>query len=158
MIKYYWDSCVFIDRIQRTPDRIGDLEEITNAAEAKKVLIVTSAMAIAEVCKLRDSTDPIGQQAESIRAYFDNDFIAIYQVTQHIAEKAAEFVRSGKLKPPDAIHVATAIHANVFEMHTFDGVDKPKGLLKCNGHFGTPALRIVVPKLAAEAKSLFTGQ
>ena len=51
MIKVYWDSCVFIDRIQRTPGRIAVLEEITNAAEAHEIEIITSNFTIAEVCK-----------------------------------------------------------------------------------------------------------
>lgn len=45
----YWDACCFIARIQREPDRIADLEQLTELAEDDKLRIVTSTLTIAEV-------------------------------------------------------------------------------------------------------------
>jgi hypothetical protein len=49
----YWDSCVFIDRIEaKNLDRIDTLRAMTDAAERGERMIVTSALAMAEVVKL----------------------------------------------------------------------------------------------------------
>ena len=62
----FWDSCVFIDRIGRTADKIEALEEITDAAEKKQVVIVTSLITLVEVLRLdpKDSTRKKDTQAK----------------------------------------------------------------------------------------------
>lgn len=50
----YWDSVVFIDRIEQTPGRIHRLRPITNAALRGEVVIVTSALTMVEVVKLKN--------------------------------------------------------------------------------------------------------
>jgi len=47
----YWDSCVFISRIQGDPERIDLLRQLTSLAEKGKLLIVTSVLTIAEVLR-----------------------------------------------------------------------------------------------------------
>ena len=51
----YWDSCVFIDWMKRDkPDRLPLIEPIVRAAEADKLIIVTSALALVEVVRTKD--------------------------------------------------------------------------------------------------------
>ena len=149
--KYYWDSCVFIDRLQRTPHRIGPLEQITNDAADGKVLIVTSTMAIAEVVRV-DSQENDETQDNLIRDYFDNDCIVVHQVDRRIAEDAARICRKTGVKPPDAIHVATALMADVSVLHTYDN-----NLLSKNGLVGSPPLRIETPAARRVQLDMFSA-
>jgi hypothetical protein len=44
--RFYWDSCVFIDRISRTHKVIAELEQITDAAARGEVIIIASTLCI----------------------------------------------------------------------------------------------------------------
>lgn len=143
MISYYWDACCFISRIQRDPDHIDALEYITDEATAERAIIVTSALSIAEVnCINREATlEEMARDAALIARYFDNPYVVVRQVTRRIAELAAAISREFGIKPPDAIHLATAIDAGVQIVHTYDDT-----LLKLDGEVGTPALTMTRPE------------
>lgn len=83
------------------------------------VEIVVSAIALVEVLA-RNRTSGIDDQ--KVRDFFDNDYILLVNVDKHLGDFARRlmFAGHGGLKPPDAIHVATACVANVDEFHTFD--------------------------------------
>jgi len=122
MIKYYWDSCAFISRIQGDPDHIKVLEHLTDLAAEREVQIVTSSLTVAEVCcinreaKLEEKL----QDIELISRFFDNDYIYVIQVSRHLSTEAAKICVEHGIKPPNAIHLATAIHANCQVVHTYD--------------------------------------
>ena len=143
MIKYYWDSCVFISRIQGDPARIDVLQHITDEAAQDKIQIVTSTFTIAEVCKLSREDDEalLEAEAEEIAKFFDNPYIYLVQVSRGIAIKAASLSRKHGVKPADAIQLATAMHANCQIVHTYD----ESKLLKLNGIAGVPPLTIIKP-------------
>ena len=103
MIKYYWDSCVFISRIQGDPARIDVLQHITDEAAQDKIQIVTSTFTIAEVCKLSREDDEalLEAEAEEIAKFFDNPYIYLVQVSRGIAIKAASLSRKHGVKPAD---------------------------------------------------------
>ena len=160
MIRVYWDSCVFIDRIQRTPGRIALLQQITDLAANGEIEITTSTMAVAEVCKFNEkaaASVSVHEQGAQILAFFQNDYFIVYQVTLGIAESAAELVRNNAgLKPPDAIHIATALLSGAKELHTYDGTGGRDGRLgKLHLRFGDPPLRIVEPSAPAVTPRLF---
>jgi predicted nucleic acid-binding protein len=128
---YYWDSCVFLSRFQRTAGRIDIIEKITSAAEDGQVRLLISTYSLSEVVRVSPSKDDEGKeviltenQIESelalISGYFENDYIIIKPITQVIAEMAREYVAKFGLKPGDAIHVATAIFWDVPVLHTYD--------------------------------------
>lgn len=153
MIRIYWDACTFISRIQGDVGRIADLEFITDEAAAGKVQIVTSALSIAEACHIRRdcSADEKLRDIEAIGKFFDNDYIHVIQLTRKIATEAAKIAVQQGLKPPDAIHLATAIGSNCQIVHTYD--DK---LLKRDGQVGSPPLTIKTPPAAQ--RGLFDDQ
>ncbi len=153
MLSYYWDACCFISRIQRDPEHIVALEYITDEAAADRVTIVTSTLSIAEVsCITREATlEEVARDAETIARFFDNPYIVVRQVTRRIAEHAAAIGREFGVKPPDAIHLATAIEAGVQIVHTYDD----KKLLKLDGKVGTPPLTIVTPETVERQLELF---
>jgi predicted nucleic acid-binding protein len=135
---YYWDSVVFIDLIEETPARIHRLRPIIDAAQAGKVVIVTSAFTMAEVVKVKN-LNLLDEQAEkTVTEFFENPYISIRNVDRFISERARPIVRFFNVKPPDAIHIATALLMEVQTFHTFDG-----DVLRHNGKID--GLRIEVP-------------
>lgn len=69
--------------------------------------------------------------------FLELDYILLVPLDRAIGEKSCELMLGGysKLKPPDAIHMATAIVANAHEMHTFDQklLDLNEVLAKADG-------------------------
>lgn len=88
-------------------------------AEANEIEIVTSAFTLAEVCKQQpDPTSPV----TNLVAFFDQKYILLVPVDKQIALRAQNLQLAGitGLKPPDAVHLASALVANVPVFHTFD--------------------------------------
>jgi len=138
---YYWDSCCFIDLLQKTPGRIDELEAIRKTAEQGKAVIATSSLTLAEVVKT-DSGGVSDQDEALIAKLFSEPYIKVRLLDRPTATEARSVHRSLGLKPPDCIHVATAVLANATELHTYDD----KRLLKKDGQYGNPGLRIVRPR------------
>lgn len=153
----YWDSCVFIDALQHTAGRYDILREIVESAKRGETRIVTSAFSIAEVISLSSDRPVSAADAKKIKEFFENDYIKLRNVDRPTIELAADIGRQNIIKPPDALHIATAIRAKCRELQTYDGVNDPtnkKRLLFYDGKIGVPALAIKVPSLprAVEAQ------
>lgn len=149
-----WDSCVFLHRIQRTRGKIAILEQITYAAEQGKVIFVTSALSIAEVAKLDPLKPLTTKQERDIDEFFENEYIEIVTVDRFVAEVARSIVRNHKLKPSDAVIVASALMGEAAVLHTYD-----EKVLKRDGKIGLPGkplLEIVEPT-DPEQPDLFAG-
>ncbi|MGA2033073.1 MAG: type II toxin-antitoxin system VapC family toxin [Thermoguttaceae bacterium] len=154
--RIYWDSCVYISCIEKTPDRYPILQTIIREAQAGSLVLVASTLVIAEVVRLNGSTEPEREQANRIQEFFENDYIEIRAVDRLTAEYAAEISRTHGLKPPDAIHVATAIHHKCDCLQTYDGQQGCRGkLLALNGKIGWPALSIQLPSSLPKQERLF---
>jgi predicted nucleic acid-binding protein len=138
----YWDSCVFISAIQRTKDRFDILNNILDDAKADKIKIVSSTLAIAEIVKLEQGLDSskLTEDASRIKDFLENKYFHIRNVDRAIAEEAASIAREFKIKPQDAIHVATALRYQCSCLQTYDG-----GLLGLDSKIGRPPLRIELP-------------
>jgi predicted nucleic acid-binding protein len=144
--KVYWDSCVIIDWLENThPERIALIEPVVRAARDGHVLIVTSAWSMTEVVRLKG--EPLTDIDEQlIVEFFKEPYIELRTVDRTIATIARQICRqkleSGKgLKPPDAVHVATAVHLHIDTFHTFD-VDT---LQPFSCKYGTPPVEIGPP-------------
>jgi predicted nucleic acid-binding protein len=140
----YWDSCVFLSAIQQTAGRYQTLKAILDFAAADGVVIVTSALTIAEVVKIdcgNAQSAQMTKDATTIRQFFENDYLAIKNVDRGVAERASEIVREHGIKPPDAIHVATALVSRCDHLETYD-----ERLIRLDGKVGWPTLRISVPR------------
>lgn len=96
-------------------------------AEAGDIEIVTSAFTIAEVCK---SASNSSTPAINLAGFFDQRYILLVPVDKQIALRAQhlQLAGIGGVKPPDAVHLASALVANVPIFHTFD-----RKLLALNG-------------------------
>lgn len=136
-----WDACTWIATIiqEKVPTKGGGVEDrghlcnhVIDLAVKKKVEIATSGLSLAEVCK-----DPSvkGTDEDVLADFFRNEYILILPVDRYVGTLARKLLQSssGALRPPDAVHLATAIIADASEFHTFDG-----HLLKLDGKINKP--------------------
>ena len=124
----YWDACAWIAYIQKempgpgksfTEQRYEMCRETLKRAELGEYEIATSAFTLAEVCKRPlDPTSP----GSNLSAFFDQPYIVVIPVDKQVGRHAQSLqLTLAGLKPPDAIHLASAIIWNVPIFHTFDG-------------------------------------
>ncbi len=140
----YWDSDCFLGWLQAEVDKQDACRGVLEEANAGNILIVTSALTIAEVLAVRGRLK-IGQEKRvAVEQFFKREYIAVQNLTRRLAEAAREVVWDHGIAPKDAIHVATAAAANVDAMNTFD-VD----LIKKSGLVGSPTLVICKPFVRA---------
>lgn len=125
-----WDACTWIAHIQRerilgpdgktiVEDRGAMCRPVLAAAEKGLLEIAVSAISLVEVLSKNRAA---GVDDQKVRDYFDNGYILLVNVDKLVGDQARRLMLSGYsgLKPPDAIHLATAVVANAAEMHTFD--------------------------------------
>jgi predicted nucleic acid-binding protein len=122
------------------------------AAEKGNFEIVVSGLCLVEVCKHPKIK---GASGDAIAAYFEHDYILLVPVDKTVGTHARNLMMAGHagLKPQDAVHIATALVANVDELHTFD--DR---MLSLDGRLtkldGTP-LKICKPSFGGPGTPLF---
>ena len=144
--RVYWDSCCFIGLLQDEKDKAPALAELAHKAAADDLVIVTSALAIAEVCKLPDTGTQPEEQTKKVLEFFENPYIVVRTLDRAIAEHANRIARDRGIKPLDAVHIATGIIAGCDVFYTYDGKKKGrKGLLQYNGAPWVQPMRIEQP-------------
>jgi predicted nucleic acid-binding protein len=131
----YWDSDAFLGWFQEESGKVELCEGTIDRAQSGEVLIVTSALTIAEVLWLRGGRQIPQDKADLVRKFFRRSYIRVRNVTRAVAENAQDLVWTHGIRPKDAIHVATALEAKVAALETFDG-----GLLSKSGTVGNPGL------------------
>lgn len=150
--RIYWDACAWIAYIAQekavplkgggVENRYAMCQSVLQAAKEGKLELVTSCFTLAEVCK---NPDVRSSPVDNLPAFFERSFILAVPVDLSIGRRAQYMQASGivNLKPPDAIHLASAQRAMADEMHSFDG--DILGLSeKIVGHDGKP-LKICKP-------------
>ena len=163
-LRVYWDACTWIAYINqekavekqdgKIENRFSMCLEILNQANSNKLEIVTSAFTLAEVCKGPEVHD---SPLDLLSAFFEKSYILTMPVDKAIGLRAQIMQTSGlvNLKPPDAIHLASAQRAGVVEMHTFD--DRILNLNgKIKGADGAP-MKICKPTEGSPLGPLFEG-
>lgn len=144
--KVYWDSCCFIGLLQDEADKSPALTHLTQQAAANELIIVTSTLAIAEVCKLPDTGTQPEEQTRRVLDFFENPYIVVRTLDRAIAERANRISRDTGIRPLDAVHVATGILAGCDVFYTYDGKKKSKkGLLQYDGAAWLQPMRIAQP-------------
>jgi predicted nucleic acid-binding protein len=98
-------------------------------------------LCLVEVCK---GPGVVATGPDVIAAYFQHDYILLVPVDSVVGTRARALMLAGLgLKPPDAVHLATALMSNSDEMHTFD--DKLLGLNEKVINADGTALKICKP-------------
>jgi len=144
--RVYWDTPCFIGRIQPHPQRIAALRYVTDRGERGEVEIVTATWTLCEVCKVDEGLLP-EEQERKITEFFENPYILIRQLDRDVAQESRHIVRTYRLKPNDALHVASALLSDCPVLHTYD-----EQLLKLTEKItrvedpGSPPLRIERPQ------------
>lgn len=144
--KYYWDTSVFIDLIEKHPDRFATLEHLMQQCADGDLQIYTSTWTMAELIYAEEEKTGQALKAtvqQKINKLWDpSSKITLVEVHQVIAQKSQDISRRVlqdklKQKPPvfsclkakDAIHFGTIeiLHAAIglHEVHTYDA-DWPK--------------------------------
>lgn len=149
----YWDSMVIIHRIQRTPEHIPILEQITDAAERGEIKIVVSTYSIAEVVKDPDGGVLSEEEDQKIIDLFENDYFIVRDITIPISHLSRQISRKFGVKPKDAVHLATAILWKVPVFHTYE--DR---LLSKDGKIGDPPLKIAKPYYTGQQSLIFEAK
>ncbi len=122
--------------------RLEHCQSVLYAAERGEFRIVTSALTLTEVIKIKGKA--IKAEAEDqIRAFFEHEWIIVRDVDRFIAEQARDFIWKHNLQPIDAIHLATAYKHKLQNLDTYDRTD----LGKLDGKVGLPLMKIGEPPL-----------
>lgn len=152
MLRVYWDSDCFLGWLQEEEDKQSACRQVIAEAEIGNVKIITSALTIAEVLMLRGHVRLPMERSALVKAFFRQPYISVRGLTRLTSEQAREFVWSHNVAPKDAIHVATAIAAEVSALHTFD-----TGLIIKSGQMGVNPLIIERPNVPAPRLDLDLG-
>lgn len=139
----YWDANAFLAYFQEETGRVDSCEAVLEQAEKGPVLIITSALTLTEVLALRGKRrlPPTQKMKNKVINFFKNEYIAVQNVTREIAELSRDLVWDNGIKPKDAIHVASAIAANVAVFETYDRPLIRKGNRATKMHFREPPPR-----------------
>jgi predicted nucleic acid-binding protein len=116
----YWDACAFSGYLNAEADKIVECESVLKAARDGHILIVTSALTIAEVLFIKDGPKLDPSKRATIEKFFKADYISVRNVTRHIGELARDVFWDFGIKPKDCVHVATAASTKAATLNTFD--------------------------------------
>lgn len=136
----YWDSDAFLGHLKNEPDKVDACESVLAAAKDGKIIIVTSALTLAEVLYIKGKDKIPVKDRQAVTDFFKHRYISVQNVTRAIAETARDVYWDFGIRPQDAIHVATALTLKIPVINTFD-----KQLLSKSGKIGNPPIIIEHP-------------
>ena len=140
----YCDANIFIGWFNNEEDKVEACRGLVDASEKGEVRIITSALTLTEVIKIKGQQPLPQSKEETIKGFFEQEFVSIVNVDRRTAEFARDLIwRYPHLNPKDSLHAATAlITEGVDVLHTFD-----EDLLRLNDQLGEPPLRISTPDI-----------
>ena len=142
----YWDSCAFLGWFKNEPDKVAECESVIRAAERGSVEIVTSAVTLTEVVRLKGLPRLPESDEKIIRDFFEQPYILVANLDRFVAEHARQLCwQFDSLKPKDALHLASAIETECPNLDTFDA-----DLIGLNGKLSGVMIHIDRPKLPVQ--------
>lgn len=158
-LKFYWDTAPLIawltDEKRADPSEMSGLAEVLEMVDRGQAVLMTSVLWRSEILDL----DLTPSQKKKLDAAFDGMSVLELQIDSRIMDLAGEiraFQKRSKKKDaikfvsvPDAIHLASAIHYEATEFHTFDGKRQGRnsgGLLTMNGNVAGHRLKVCSPR------------
>ena len=141
-LRRLWDSSVVIGYLAGHTELELQYSQIIGQAEAGDLEIVVSEMARVETAYLKELPDAAAELL--IQEFFSREYIIPVSIDEPVSTIARELVRkyrtSPSLKPPDAIHLATAILWRIPALETTDS-----DLLRLNQLEGNPLITVRKP-------------
>jgi predicted nucleic acid-binding protein len=156
----YWDSCVFIAWLMnesRVSEEMEGLRQVVSLFDNNRIILLTSTLIRTEIlaCTLSSETKEKFAQLFKRQNFQET---AINQRVSSLAHDIRNFYKTASpsisIKTPDALHLATAIHYQAEEFHTFDGSGN-RGLLRLGNSVANYPLVICKPR-AIQATLSFT--
>jgi predicted nucleic acid-binding protein len=130
----YCDSCVFLAYFNGEIGRVDVLESLfTQIKQDKTKKLITSVLTIAEVThtsrEKKTQKLQIGIENRLDAFWADDDLLELTEVNEWIAREARRLLRLAitegfGLKPPDAIHLATAQLVKAEKLITYDDLGR----------------------------------
>lgn len=131
----YWDSNAFLAIINQdkpTQEMVG-CSDAWSACEKGLLHIMTSTFTTAEVIYMKGTPKLNPSKRNFISNFFRQSFISQKPLTREIAELARDVVWDSKIKPKDAVHVATCAYYRVRVLHSFDRDLLEQSIIEVNG-------------------------
>jgi len=142
----YWDSSVFLAWLKPEPEKAEKCKGVIQLAEKGDLKILTSAITLTEVIKLKGAPKLEEKQEEAIRLFFQNDFLIVRNLDHFVGEYARNLIwKYSHLKPKDSIHLATAHLHRIEFLDTFDD-----DLIKLDGLITNPNIKIGPPNVSSQ--------
>lgn len=116
----YWDANAFLGYLNEEDDKVEVCGHVLQAAENGVLVIVTSAITLAEVVYIKGGTKLPEEKRALVDAFFKAEYISVRNVTRMTTEIARDLVWDHNIRHKDAIHVATACLHKVPILHTYD--------------------------------------
>lgn len=126
---YYWDANVFSAYIKKEKGRWETIEGLLEDCDNGDVIIWTSTLSIAEVTKGNTEAGkivPMRTQNKIDALWEPPSQIKLIEVTQKVVIEARNVIRAihgnqrAGIRTVDAIHLASALHKEIGEVHTYD--------------------------------------
>lgn len=141
--KRLWDSCIVIGYLAGYPDLKQECEQIIEDAKRDNVELWVSALATIETAYLEGYSDADAEAR--IREFFRRRYVIPVGIDAPLATIARDLVRrhrnsTPKIRPKDAVHLATAIQWKLPVIETTDD-----GLLNFDKMEGNPLIVIRKP-------------
>lgn len=140
--KRYWDSAVFLAWFNEEEKNYQKCQGVIKLAEDGDLVIITSALTLVEVIKLKNHPSLASSDEIKIRRFFEQEFISVRPLDRVIAEEARQLIWKHHVMPKDSVHLATALKMKLDTFDTFDG-----DLKKLSGKLGRPLMRIGEPDI-----------
>jgi predicted nucleic acid-binding protein len=157
--QFYWDTACLIawvaDEKREDPAEMAGLAEVIEMVDRGKAIVMTSVLWRAEVLnsamtpaqrrRLQDAFDPRG----FIELEISGRVMALAGEIRDFHKVSKKKDAMKNIRVPDAIHLASAIHYDATEFHTFDGAGSggQKGkLFTLDGNVAGHRLKICTPK------------
>lgn len=130
----YWDSNAFLGFLNDESEKAESCTAVLKAAENGRLLVITSAMTLAEVLYIKGGTKLDPSKRNKIHNFFRAEHISVRNVTRETSELARDAVWDCGIRPVDALHVATACMYKVPVLSTYDDKLIARSGLTLAGH------------------------
>lgn len=126
---YYWDANVFTAYVKKEKGRWETIEGLLEDCDNGDCIIWTSTLSIAEVTKGNTEVGkivPMRTQNKIDGLWEPPSKIKLIEVSQMVVKEARNVIRAihgnqkTGIRSVDAIHLASAIHKEIKEVHTYD--------------------------------------